>query len=185
MARQKGTFNLGSNIENLASAPLDARMLVKTKTELTDANSFPYFYQGMIVSVQSENKVYYLIGNDPTTLNNWKELGSGTENNIIEGYFNSSDNLFYADSAYTTTITGESKKIYISIDIAKSYRYNGSIFVRLDEEIFDDIRKTTLPTASSTEVGNVYQYIGTTGSGLTHNYFYECIEDSGNPGTYI
>lgn len=66
MARQKGTLILGSNIENNASAPLDARALVKTKAELTDAGSFPYFYQGMIVSVQSEGKAYLLIGNDPT-----------------------------------------------------------------------------------------------------------------------
>ena len=36
MARQKGTLIIGSNIENNASAPLDARMLVKTMTELTD-----------------------------------------------------------------------------------------------------------------------------------------------------
>ena len=79
MARQKGTFTLSSNIENNAAAPLDARMLVKSMTELTDANSFPYFYKGMIVSVQNENKVYHLIGNDPTVISNWEELGAGAQ----------------------------------------------------------------------------------------------------------
>lgn len=186
MARQKGTFNLGSNIENLASAPLDARMLVKTKAELTDANSFPYFYQGMIVSVQSENKVYYLIGNDPTTLSNWKELGSGTENNIVEGYFNSSDNLFYADSAFTTPITGEIKKIYVSLNDDNTYRYDNtnSIFVRLDDEEIDYFQKTSLPTASADYLGKVYQYIGSNTADYMHGFFYECFEDEDVPGVY-
>ena len=186
MARQKGTLIIGSNIENNASAPLDARMLVKTVAELTDANSFPYFYKGMIVSVQENNKVYHLIGNDPTQSSNWEEVGSGLgAYNVIEGYFNAADNLFYEENTYTTPITGESEKIYISIDIDKSYRYNGSIFVRLDDETIDYFQVDTLPAVTSTDAGKIVQYIGATGSGLENGYFYQCIEDSGNPGTYI
>lgn len=43
---------------------------------------------------------------------------------------------------------------------------------------------TSLPAASSSEEGNIYQYVGTTTGTLTCGYFYQCIEDSENPGTY-
>lgn len=43
----------------------------------------------------------------------------------------------------------------------------------------DIIQKTTLPTASLTEEGNIYQYIGATGNGLTNGYFYKCVNNSG------
>lgn len=49
----------------------------------------------------------------------------------------------------------------------------------------DIIQKTTLPIASSTEVGNIYQYTGTTNANYTNGYFYKCIEDSNNSGSYI
>ena len=49
----------------------------------------------------------------------------------------------------------------------------------------DTIQVSTLPTASADYVGEVYQYIGVTGNGLTHNYFYECSADtSTTPPTY-
>lgn len=78
MARQKGSFSLGGTLEILADAPADARNVVKTKAELLDANSFPYKYIGMLVSVQSEAKVYQLIATDTTLEASWKEVGSGT-----------------------------------------------------------------------------------------------------------
>ena len=46
------------------------------------------------------------------------------------------------------------------------------------------IQKSTLPSPSSALSGTIYQFIGTTGT-YTHGYFYECVEDSSNPGTYI
>ena len=38
---------------------------------------------------------------------------------------------------------------------------------------------TSLPTASSSLEGVIYQYVGSTGSGYTKGCFYECVEDSG------
>lgn len=75
MARQQGTLKLGSNIEARVDAPLDARSLVADKAELLDAGSFPYFYQGMLVTVQAENRLYMLIGDDTTQESNWKQVG--------------------------------------------------------------------------------------------------------------
>ena len=49
------------------------------------------------------------------------------------------------------------------------------------KDIIARIQKTTLPAASSTEAGNIYQYTGTTGNGLTNGYFYKCVN---NNGTY-
>jgi len=42
------------------------------------------------------------------------------------------------------------------------------------------IQVSTMPTASASEVGKVYQYIGTTTSDFTHGYFYQCEEESGS-----
>lgn len=77
MARTKGSFSLGGTLEILADAPADARLQVKTLADLTASGSFPYKYIGMIVSVESEEKAYMLIGSDPTVEANWEELGGG------------------------------------------------------------------------------------------------------------
>ena len=50
---------------------------------------------------------------------------------VIDGYYNDTDGKFYADSAYTTEITGESGKIYISVDTDIQYRWTGSAFAAL------------------------------------------------------
>lgn len=42
----------------------------------------------------------------------------------------------------------------------------------------------TLPIASSNEVGNIYQYTGTTTQDYTHSYIYECVSDGGDPAVY-
>ena len=81
MARTKGTYSLPANVEVLAGAPLDARDRVATKADLTTSGTFPYPYVGMETFVVSEGKKYRLIGENPTVLDNWEELGSG----ILEG----------------------------------------------------------------------------------------------------
>lgn len=78
MARTKGSFNLAGAIEPLASAPLDARATIATLADLTAEGSFPYPYVGLETYVVSENKKYRLIGSDPTDIEDWEEVGSGT-----------------------------------------------------------------------------------------------------------
>lgn len=48
----------------------------------------------------------------------------------------------------------------------------------------DVIQYNTLPTASEAHLGEVVQYIGTTGGGYTHNATYECISDGASTPTY-
>lgn len=79
MSRQQGTFSTNGTIEPKVDAPLDSRLQVKTKADLTTPGNFPYRYKGMIVSVVSEQKAYMLIGDDPTFNVNWKVMGEGGE----------------------------------------------------------------------------------------------------------
>ena len=78
--------------------------------------------------------------------------GSGSDN-IVNGYFNPTDNLFYEESTYTTPITGASNVLYISLDTDFSYRYNGLIFVRVDNEI-DDTTTSSSKTWSSNKISS-------------------------------
>ena len=48
----------------------------------------------------------------------------------------------------------------------------------------DTIQVSSMPTASASELGKVYQYIGSTTSTLTHGYFYECVSDGESTPTY-
>ena len=73
MSRTKGTYSLTSNIESKFGAPLDARTVVKLKTDLTASGTFDYPYIGLTVFVEEENKKYTLIGADPTVASNWME----------------------------------------------------------------------------------------------------------------
>lgn len=80
MSRAKGSANFSGTLEVKAGAPLDARLVVPTKADLTAVNTFPYKYVGMIVSVQSEGKAYMLKANDPTKEKNWDVLGGAGGN---------------------------------------------------------------------------------------------------------
>lgn len=43
---------------------------------------------------------------------------------------------------------------------------------------------TTMPTASASELGNVYQFVGETTATFTQGYFYKCVSDGEDPATY-
>lgn len=46
------------------------------------------------------------------------------------------------------------------------------------------VQVATLPTADSSLVGQMYQYVGTTDSTYTHGHLYECVSDGADPATY-
>lgn len=49
----------------------------------------------------------------------------------------------------------------------------------------EPVQLKTMPVADATNKGKVVQYIGNTTSNYTHNYFYECVEDtSTSPSTF-
>ena len=82
MARTRGSARLAASLEVEAGAPLDARLVVPLKADLTSVGTYSYKYRGMIVSVQEEGKAYMLIGTDPTDEDNWKPVGSGEGGDI-------------------------------------------------------------------------------------------------------
>ena len=46
------------------------------------------------------------------------------------------------------------------------------------------VQVSTLPTAASTNEGEIYQFIGTTDSSYTNGHFYKCVSDGQDPATY-
>lgn len=54
------------------NAPLDARQKVKLKAELTDAQSYEYYWIGMEVYCEEDGKYYQLTGEPTTDIANWK-----------------------------------------------------------------------------------------------------------------
>ena len=55
--------------------------------------------------------------------------------------------------------------------------YNGKL---IGSSVGTDMQVDVLPTASASEYGKVYQFIGTTGT-YTHGYFYECTRTGTDP----
>lgn len=77
--RRLGGLDLDRNVELAKALPLDARMLARTMEELLDPGSFTYGYNGMIVGVRDEQKLYMLIDKDNPTLEaSWKEIGASS-----------------------------------------------------------------------------------------------------------
>lgn len=54
---------------------------------------------------------------------------------VIEGYFNTADKLFYKEAAHTNKITGESGKIYTDLATGTIYRFGGTTFVSISNQL--------------------------------------------------
>ena len=145
-----------SEIGDLSYLPDSSRNIVENIIDLNNnkENKFRVFSLPT-PTVDYVGKIYQYIGDNTQTLTNgyyyqckevspnvyqWVQKnvqptsGSGGNDNVVEGYFNSINNLFYEESTYTTPIIGESNVIYISLDTNLLYRYNGLIFIRVDNE---------------------------------------------------
>ena len=48
----------------------------------------------------------------------------------------------------------------------------------------DTIQVDTMPTAAVSELGKIYQFVGTTDANYTNGYFYKCVSDGQDPATY-
>lgn len=55
--------------------------------------------------------------------------------NVTEGYYNTADGKFYTDAAYTTVITPETHKVYLSKDTNKTYRWSGTSYVIIGNDL--------------------------------------------------
>lgn len=63
--------------------------------------------------------------------------------------------------------------------------YDGT-FEHIEDYLEDHpiAQTTTMPTASASELGNVYQFVGETTATFTQGYFYKCVSDGEDPATY-
>ena len=93
----------------------------------------------------------------------WNEIGSPDGNyDIVQ-----SKDLLPA------RFTAADRKLYYVIDEGLYYLWNGIRWVGQ----LTLVQAASLPIASSTYVGRIYQYTGATNSTYTHGYFYECVNE--------
>ena len=134
MARQKGSANLAATLEILAGGALDARTTVPTEADLILASNFPYPYVGMFTVVQATGEMWILTDMDVTNIEHWHKVGSGGANNVVEGYYNSTDGKFYEEDTYTTEIEGADDTLYIALDTNLIYRFDGTNFIAMSSK---------------------------------------------------
>lgn len=125
MARNKGTFQFAANFEVKAAEALDPRIVVATKSELINKETWPsdgdtlYLYEGLLVSVADEGKIYML-----TNVSNalsadysaWKEIGAAETIDIVNNL--ESDRIDAALSA------AQGKSLKAAIDEITIPEYN-------------------------------------------------------------
>lgn len=94
MARSKGMFQFAANFEVKNAAALDPRMVVATKAELFNKETWPYdgetayLYNGLVVAVTEENELYMLIDSANYAAEaSWKKVSAQTT--VIEDSLNS------------------------------------------------------------------------------------------------
>ena len=211
MARSKGSANFSGSLEVLAGAPLDARLVVNTKADLTATASYPYKYIGMIVSVKSEGRAYMLIGNDTTVADNWKIVGGDSLDVVV---YRPAGSIFFADRPATLSSDLVGNVYYIKDDFTTTadfvegagneYAAGTSIYVidmgttstpdihwdvlsaSIDLSVYQlQLQYDTLPEPSVDIVNKIYQYTGASNAYYVNGYFYKCIENPSDPGHYI
>lgn len=88
---------------------------------------------------------------------------------VIEGYYNSSTDRFYKESTFTTVIPPEDGKSWVDIASNKSYRWTGSVYVRVDEGV--QLGETSSTAYRGDRGKTAYDHSQTTGNphGTTKN----------------
>ena len=93
MSKTKGIFNLSGNYEPLIAAPLDSRMVVQLKTDLTSETTWAtegavYLFDGLITAVvgdsETNNGIYELQDSENYTVEeSWVKVASGTDLTVL------------------------------------------------------------------------------------------------------
>lgn len=181
MARQKGMLNLSGNLEPLAGAPLDSRTITPTVADLYIASNWPYKYIGMKTTVTATGDTYRLVDLDVTQESSWVlDGGSGGQTIQVESMPMATE----SDLGKVLQYIGATNLNYTNGYFYKCVYKNSSYLweqhnVQPDAE-GQTIQVSELPTAAIGQADKVYQYIGATGNGLVHGYFYECVLKDGS-----
>lgn len=98
---------------------------------------------------------------------------------VIEGYYNTGDSLFYEEDTFTTEITGEQSKIYINLTDNTSFRWSGSAYISISNPI-------DIASQSEAEAGTDNTKLMTplrTKESVNANYSAGVIEDNASNNT--
>ena len=88
----------------------------------------------------------------------------------------------YVNTQFNQTIGGV--KTFTSLPQSDAQPQNNTDLVNKKYVDVSIGKVTTMPTASSTNRGEVVQYMGTTTQDYTNGYFYECVGDGQDPETF-
>lgn len=89
MANISNTLKFGDGFNVTAQAPIDSRVRVEKKSDLTaedswDLNTFPP-YNGMIVSIIESGELYILIDEtNPHSMDSWINVGSDLKWKVLK-----------------------------------------------------------------------------------------------------
>lgn len=152
---------IGDNFSYQGKKPLDGRIEyndVATMKAVADAT----MYEGCIAFCKATGKTYQWKSTNEVdeTLGKWREFTSGGGGGGTEDYAD----LDNKPQVNGVTLSGNKTSA--------------------DLKLQSEMQVTSLPTAGIDYLGKVYQYVGATGSGLTHNYYYECVSDGQSTPTY-
>lgn len=135
-----------------------------TVTNKNDLTGLTTAEQGDIGIVTSESKTYVLSGGSYATLSNWKEILTPTDT-VISVNSKTGAVVLNPDDLSDSTSTNK------FVTASEKTTWNGKQ---------DLMQVSTLPTASASNEGKIYQYVGTTTASYTNGYFYKSVENSGS-----
>ena len=188
-------ISIADNFNIQSKKPLDGRNQFATLASMkavTDAN----IYEGCEAYCVETDKYYKFLSSNTvdSSTGKWRERASGGAN------YTAGDGILISNNEISTDNLQSGDMDDIIHDLptpsgAEDYEdlvHKPSInsVSLIGDKTADDLslqgkmQYSTLPTASVDYLGKTVQYIGATGNGLTHNFFYECVSDGGVTPTY-
>ena len=150
---------LGDNFSYQGAKPLDGRIKydsVSTMKAVADAT----MYDGCLAYCSGTDKTYQWKSTNTVDeiLGKWREFSSGGS-----GTSDYTD-LTNKPSINSVTLSGNKTTSDLGLQA--------------------EMQLSTMPAAGESYLGKTVQYVGATGNGYTHNYFYECVSDGESTPTY-
>lgn len=161
-----------------------------TKSEVDSKMSGVYHYKGTVANqallpaTPSEGDVYNVEDDGMNYAWNgtaWDALGGTVD--LSEYYTKTETNTILSSKADQST-TYTKTEVDTALGNKQDELVSGTNIKTINNQSLlgngnintPNVQISTLPTASATEEGKIYQYIGNTTSALTNGYFYECVE---------
>ena len=168
MARNKGTFKFAATLEVQAASALDPRVVVGTKAELVNKETWPYegetvyVYNGMQVAVVEEKAIYMLVDSSKileADYSGWKRMdaSAATVVEVVDNLL--SENPSAALSAKQGKVLND-KIADLASKITSIFRFKGSKATLAEIQAIES--PETGDVYHNIESGGEYVYDGTT-----------------------